>query len=53
MNVDRIPEWDLTPEVEAEIAQLLDRGFQEDFGGRSFHQLQDPCRAGKCANRCR
>ena len=36
MQVDEIPEWNLTAEVDAEIALLLARCFPTDFGGRSF-----------------
>lgn len=38
MQIDRIPEWALTPEDEAQIAQLLARAFATDFGGRSYFQ---------------
>lgn len=38
MQIDRLNEYDLTPDLEVEINALLERGFQEDFGGRSFHQ---------------
>lgn len=38
MQIERIPEIALTHADEVEIAQLLNRGFQEDFGGRSYHQ---------------
>ncbi|MEO7382885.1 MAG: GNAT family N-acetyltransferase, partial [Paracoccaceae bacterium] len=36
MRIERIPEWQLTPAVDAEIAMLLARSFSTDFGGRSF-----------------
>jgi predicted N-acetyltransferase YhbS len=36
MQIDHIPEWQLTAEVDAEIADLLARCFSTDFGGRSF-----------------
>lgn len=36
MLVERIPEWHLTAEVDAEIAALLAPCFPTDFGGRSF-----------------
>lgn len=38
MQTDHIPEWALTPAAEAEIHTLLTRAFNEDFGGRSYHQ---------------
>ncbi|MCF2871632.1 GNAT family N-acetyltransferase [Octadecabacter sp. G9-8] len=38
MQVERIPEWALTQADDTNIATLLERGFQEDFGNRSFHQ---------------
>lgn len=38
MQVERIPEWRLTPADEAQIAALLARAFTTDFGGRSFFQ---------------
>lgn len=38
MQIDRIPEWALTPQDEAQIAQLLARAFATDFGGRSYFQ---------------
>lgn len=40
MQIDRIPEWDLTPALDAEIAALLARAFTTDFGGRSFFQTR-------------
>ena len=36
MQIDRIPEWLMTPAVDTEIAALLARCFPTDFGGRSF-----------------
>lgn len=36
MQVDRIPEWALTPADEAQIVALLAQAFDTDFGGRSF-----------------
>lgn len=38
MEIDRIPEWDLSPADDAAIAALLGRSFDTDFGGRSFFQ---------------
>ena len=38
MQIERIPEWALSPEDEAQIAHLLARAFSTDFGGRSYHQ---------------
>ena len=40
MQIDRIPEWNLTPALEGEIAQLLARCFATDFGARSFYQTR-------------
>lgn len=40
MQIDRIPEWALTPALEREIAGLLARCFTTDFGGRSFFQTR-------------
>ena len=34
--IDRIPEWHLSAQDDAEIASLLARCFETDFGGRSF-----------------
>ena len=38
MQIERIPEWALTPEDEVQIAGLLARAFSTDFGGRSYFQ---------------
>ncbi|SHH08892.1 Predicted N-acetyltransferase YhbS [Cognatiyoonia sediminum] len=38
MQVERIHELDLTSEDEAQIADLMARCFETDFGGRSFFQ---------------
>ncbi len=38
MQIERIDEIDLTPTDEDRIHTLLVRAFDEDFGGRSFHQ---------------
>jgi predicted N-acetyltransferase YhbS len=38
MQIDLIPELSLTSAHEAEIAALLARCFDTDFGGRSFYQ---------------
>lgn len=38
MPVERIPEWALTPADDAQIAGLLARSFDTDFGGRSYFQ---------------
>ena len=39
-----IPEWALTSQDEAEIAALLARGFDTDFGGRSYYQTRQHLR---------
>lgn len=39
-----IPEWALTPADEAQIAGLLARSFDTDFGGRSFFQTRQHLR---------
>jgi predicted N-acetyltransferase YhbS len=36
--IEILPEWALTPEDEAQIADLLLRSFDTDFGGRSYFQ---------------
>lgn len=36
MDIQTIPELDLSPAVDAEIATLLDAAFDTDFGGRSY-----------------
>lgn len=38
MQIERIDEYNLTTEDETRIHTLLVRAFDEDFGGRSFHQ---------------
>ena len=38
MDIQRIPEWQLTPALETEIATLLTLAFGEAFGGRSYYQ---------------
>lgn len=38
MKTEKIDETRLTPTDEAKINRLLERAFQEDFGGRSYHQ---------------
>lgn len=38
MQIERIDETRLSKADEAEIVTLLPRAFNEDFGGRSFHQ---------------
>lgn len=39
MLIESIPEWALSAQDDAEIADLLARSFDSDFGGRSyFHQ---------------
>lgn len=38
MGIARLNEWDLTPQLEAEIAGLLRDGFGNNFGGRSYFQ---------------
>ncbi len=35
--IEKIPEWHLSAQDDAEIADLLARCFGPDFGGRSFH----------------
>lgn len=44
MEVERIPEWALTQSDDAEIAALLARCFDTDFGGRSFFQVRQHLR---------
>jgi predicted N-acetyltransferase YhbS len=36
--IDMIADWDVTPADEAQIARLLARSFDTDFGGRSYFQ---------------
>jgi len=36
MLIEKIPEWQLSDKDNAEIAALLARSFDADFGGRSF-----------------
>jgi predicted N-acetyltransferase YhbS len=36
MQIDRIAEWDLQPEMEIQIADLLGEAFETNFGGRSY-----------------
>ena len=36
MQIERIPEWNLSANDDAEIASLLARCFSTNFGGRSF-----------------
>jgi predicted N-acetyltransferase YhbS len=36
MLIEKIPEWDLSSQDDAEIAALLARCFPTDFGGRSY-----------------
>lgn len=38
MQIDVIPEWQLTADDEAQIGTLLVAAFDESFGGRSYHQ---------------
>jgi predicted N-acetyltransferase YhbS len=38
LRIDIIPELDLTAQLESDIATLLARCFDTDFGGRSFFQ---------------
>lgn len=38
MHIEQIAEWQLSPADDREIGDLLVRGFDEDFGGRSYHQ---------------
>ncbi|SMX40247.1 GNAT family N-acetyltransferase [Octadecabacter ascidiaceicola] len=38
MQIECIPEYALTAADDQSIADLLLRGFAEDFGGRSYHQ---------------
>lgn len=44
MEVERIPEWALTAEDDRQIADLLARCFETDFGGRSFFQVRQHLR---------
>jgi predicted N-acetyltransferase YhbS len=44
MIIERIPEWQLQPADEAQIAALLARCFPTDFGGRSFFQIRQHLR---------
>ena len=36
MQIERVAEWLLSPQDDAQIADLLARSFPTDFGGRSF-----------------
>jgi len=38
VQIERLPEWDMTPEIEAEIADLVATCFTTDFGNRSYYQ---------------
>jgi len=38
MQIERLNEYDLTPDVETQIADLLAQSFTTDFGGRSYFQ---------------
>jgi len=38
MQIDRIDEWRLTPDLDREIATLLDAAFGTGFDGRSFYK---------------
>ncbi len=40
MDIETIPEWLLDKSDDAEIASLLQRCFDTDFGGRSFFQTR-------------
>lgn len=44
MNIERIPEWALTVADDRQIADLLARCFDTDFGGRSFFQTRQHLR---------
>ncbi|RYH01590.1 GNAT family N-acetyltransferase [Salipiger sp. IMCC34102] len=44
MHIETIPEWALSVEDDAGIADLLDRAFGPDFGGRSFYKQRHHCR---------
>jgi len=38
MQIERVNEWDLTPQLEGAIADLLALSFGTDFGGRTYYQ---------------
>ena len=40
MQIDHIPEWQLTPADDDAIADLLSRCFDTDFGGRSYFKTR-------------
>jgi predicted N-acetyltransferase YhbS len=44
MEIERIPEWALTEADDRQIADLLARCFDTDFGGRSFFQTRQHLR---------
>ena len=44
LQLEQIPEWQLGNADEAEIAALLARCFESDFGGRSFYQTRQHLR---------
>jgi predicted N-acetyltransferase YhbS len=44
MEIERIPEWMLNEADDREIAGLLARCFDTDFGGRSFFQVRQHLR---------
>ena len=44
MEIERIPEWALAQADEQEIATLLARCFDTDFGGRSYFQTRQHLR---------
>ena len=44
MLIEQIPEWKLGNPDEAEIAGLLARCFESDFGGRSYFQIRQHLR---------
>ncbi len=44
MDIERIPEWMLTKADDHQIASLLARCFDSDFGGRSYFQTRQHLR---------
>jgi len=38
MNIEKIDEYELSPDLEAEIAHVLAQCFDTDFGGRTYYQ---------------
>lgn len=44
MTVEQIAEWALRPEDDRQIAALLARAFDDDFGGRSYYRTRQHLR---------